>query len=139
MSIDNTIEVFDGSGARRKRAATVDSYGNLIPTVAIVYAAASAPSFTYTGNTNGSVGTTSTTLVAAGTYTSVLQIMTLPSSTANIWLNVSGGTAVVGKGLFVPFGGGSVNFGTAALPMPTGAINAITDGTSTVSVAMVGG
>lgn len=93
----------------------------------------------YTASTSGSVATTSGTLVAAGTYTKVLQICTLPTSTTNVWLNVTGGSAVVSTGVPVYAGGGCANFGSAALPVPTAAITAITDSGGSQTVTLAGG
>lgn len=93
----------------------------------------------YSTTLTKSVATTSGTLISAGTYTRALQICTLPTSTTNIWLNASGGTAVVNEGIPVWAGGGCTNFGTVDLPMPTAAITAITDSGSSQSVTIGGG
>ena len=93
----------------------------------------------YTTSGSGSAATTSGSLVTAGQFTRVLQIQTLPTSTTNVWLNITGGAATVNSGICVASGGGSVIFGGPALPMPTAAITAITDGTSAQTVLIVGG
>jgi hypothetical protein len=92
----------------------------------------------YSGPTSASVGTASTQIAAAGAYARSLTITTLPASTTNVWLGI-GVPAVVGTGLLVSAGGGSFSFGAPEAPIPTGAINAITDGTSAQSVALGGG
>jgi hypothetical protein len=96
------------------------------------------PPVAYSSSGSSSVGTTSGTLATAGQFKFALQIATLPASTANIWLNPTGGAAVVGSGLLLSAGGGSINFGAQALPMPTAAITAITDGASSQNVALAG-
>ena len=85
-----------------------------------------------------SAGTTSGTLFTAGQFTKFLQICTQIGSTANVFLNVHGGAAVVNAGIPIKGGGGCVNFGTAALPIPSGAIAAITDGGSPQSLLVAG-
>lgn len=94
---------------------------------------------TYVTPDSLSVGTTSTAMATAGKYTTSLQVCTLPASTTNVWLNVRGAAAVVGAGVPVFSGGGCANFGTQALPVPTAAINAITDNASAQTVTMAGG
>lgn len=106
---------------------------------AIGSVATTIPGLTYGSTVTGTVGTGSSTLVAAGTFARTLLISTLPTSTTNVWLNPSGGAAAVGSGLMVAAGGGSVVFGTQAQPMPTGNITAITDGGSSQPVALCGG
>jgi hypothetical protein len=85
-----------------------------------------------------SVGTTSTALATAAQY-KTLQICTLPASTTNVWLNLRGAAAVASAGVPVFAGGGCTNLGTQALPMPTAAINAITDSVSAQTVTLAGG
>jgi hypothetical protein len=92
----------------------------------------------YSGSTSASVGTTSTQIAAAGAYTTALTVTTLPASTTNVWLGI-GVPAVVGTGILVQAGGGGFSFGGPGAPIPTGAINAITDGGSAQSVALAGG
>lgn len=96
-------------------------------------------SIAYTASTTGTVGTSSGTLVAAGTYGGVLQICTLPTSTTNVWLNIVGGTAVANSGMPVAAGGGCAYFGPGGPPVPTAAITAITDGAVSQDVAVMGG
>lgn len=94
---------------------------------------------TYTLNSTVSVGTGSGVLAAAGLVDSFLSITTAPASAANIWLNPSGGAAVVGAGIPVFGGGGSVTFGRGGqYPLPAGNLTAISDSGS-VSVALSGG
>lgn len=85
-----------------------------------------------------SVGTASTALATAAQY-KALQVCTLPASTTNVWLNLRGAAAVAGAGVPVFSGGGCTNLGTQALPMPTTAINAITDAGSAQTVTLAGG
>lgn len=93
----------------------------------------------YSSNQNALVGTSTTSIATAGQYARTLMIGTLPASTSNVWLNISGGNAVIGSGILVAAGGGSIDFGGNGTPMPTGAISGITDGTSAQSVWLVGG
>lgn len=93
----------------------------------------------YTASTSASVATTSGTLVTAAQYKRALQICTLPTSTTNVWLNVTGAAAVVSTGVLVYGGGGCVNFGNIGFPIPTAAITAITDSGSTQTVILAGG
>lgn len=97
------------------------------------------PPLTYVTPDTVSVGTTSGSFAAAGKYTTSLQVCTLPSSSTNVWLNVRGAAAVVGAGVPVFSSGGCTNFGTQALPVPTAAINAITDSGSAQTVTVAGG
>lgn len=97
------------------------------------------PALVYAASTSASVGTSSASLVSAGAYTRSLTISTLPASTTNVWLRPDGGAAAVGIGYMVAGGGGSVTFGGPALPMPTTAITAITDGPGVQVVALAGG
>jgi len=93
----------------------------------------------YSGSASASVATTSGTLVIAGAYTRALQICTLPTSTTNVWLNVTGGAAAASAGVPIYAGGGCASFGGPALPLPTGAITAITDGGVAQTVTLAGG
>jgi hypothetical protein len=97
----------------------------------------SAP-LAYSGASSASVTTVSSQIVAAGVYTKALTIATLPASMTNVWLGI-GVPAVVGTGILVNGGGGGFSFGGLGAPVPTGAINAITDGTAAQSVALAGG
>jgi hypothetical protein len=92
----------------------------------------------YTASTTGSAGTSSGTLITAAQY-HLVKICTLFSSTSNVWLGMTGGTAAVGSGLGIPAGGGCKTLGSADTPMPTSAITAITDGGSAQTVTIVGG
>jgi hypothetical protein len=117
-------------------APTVDTNGN-----ACGSASGSSPPASvgaYTASTTVSAGTTSGTLATAGQFTTALQLCTLPASTTNVWLNVKGAAAVVGQGVPVFFGGGCTNFGSTMLPMPTAAINAITDSGSSQALTEAG-
>ena len=119
------------NAAGKSVACGTGSGGGSIPVVA-------AP-LTYTASTSASVATASGTLVTAGLYTRALQICTLPTSTTNVWLNVTGGAAAVSTGVLVYGGGGCVSFGGIAFPVPTAAITAITDSGSTQTVILAGG
>jgi hypothetical protein len=95
---------------------------------------------TYTTSTAASVATTSGTLFAAGAYPHTVTFCTLPNSTANVWMNLLGGTAIVGQGTPVFSGGGCTPLGgLSTLPMPGGAVTAITDGASAQTLAVSGG
>lgn len=93
----------------------------------------------YGGSASATVGTSSGTLFAAGAYARAVLVCTLPSSTANVWLRLDGGTAAAATGVPVFAGGGCTTIGTAALPLPTGAVTAITDGASPQTVTLAGG
>jgi len=94
---------------------------------------------TYGGLASGSVATSSGTLVAAGAYKAALLICTLPTSTANIWLNTAGSAAAVNSGTPVLAGGGCSSFGGPSFPVPSTAITAITDGGVAQTVTLAGG
>lgn len=96
------------------------------------------PTLTYKAPVDVSVQTTSTPLIPAGTYTHVT-IATLPGSTTNVWLRPDNQAAVAGTGICVLAGGKSVVFGTEDSPMPTAAINAVTDAGAPQVVTIVGG
>jgi hypothetical protein len=99
-----------------------------------------AGGLTYTVNGSGSVGTTSGTLIASGLVLNQLVISTTINSTANVYLNVSGGVAAVNTGIPVWGGGGGVTFGlNGAYPLPSAPITAITDGNATQTVLLAGG
>lgn len=98
---------------------------------------ASAAAVAYTATSSASVTTASTPLLAAGSFTQAFQLQTQPGQTGNVYLNISGGAAVVGQGIVIPAGGGSQNFGPGNLPIPTGAIAAISD-SGTVNVLIAG-
>lgn len=100
---------------------------------------ATVPTLAYSAPTTGTAGTSSGTLIAAGAFTRILTIATLPASTTNVWLNPAGGASVVGQGHLVGAGGGSWTYGTAASPMPTTLITAITDGGGGQTVTITGG
>jgi hypothetical protein len=97
------------------------------------------PPLAYLPSTSASVGTTSAQLVAGGTYARSLCITTKPSDTGNVWLGLGGAAAVVGAGDLAQGGGGSFCFGGPGAPIPTGAINAITDGAVAQTIALAGG
>ena len=79
-------------------------------------------------------GTATTQIVAAGLAPRFLTIQTAPTSAGNLWLNPTGGAAVVGSGVFVASGGGSFTFpnGVAA------AVNGISDN-GTIAISGIGG
>jgi hypothetical protein len=98
-------------------------------------------SVTYAAPPSASVGTTSAVLIAAGTYKQVIQIQTLPSGTCDVFFNPAGGTAIAGQGAAAeaPSGGGSFLFSaTGPVPLPTGNLTAITDGSGACPVMILG-
>ena len=101
--------------------------------------ATGTPAMTYGGSASATVGTSSGTLFAAGAYIRTVLVCTLPSSAANVWLRLDGGAAATNAGVPVFAGGGCTTIGTAALPMPTAAVTAITDGASSQTVTLAGG
>jgi len=77
-----------------------------------------------------SVTTSSTLILAAGTYTHTLTLCTTSASAGNVWLNLSGAAAVVSTGMFIP-----ATLGCITIAPPTGAIYGISDsGTDTVTI-----
>jgi hypothetical protein len=102
-------------------------------------AVARAQNFLYPQSTTIAVGTSSGLLFQPQSASRIIQICTQATSTADVWLNPTGGAAVVGSGVPVWAGGGCTNFGTVALPMPNAqtAITAIS--VSAQSVSLVGG
>lgn len=79
---------------------------------------------------NVSVPTSSTQILAAGTYTKYLTLCTATSGGGNVWLNLNGGAAVSGRGMYIPKNGCLTN-----IYPPTAAIFGISDAmTSTVSI-----
>lgn len=98
----------------------------------------SVPPLAYTICTSALVTAASGVLVAAGAVTRSLTITTPQAGGANIWLNVTGGAAVVGQGLVIWAGGSPITFGGSELPIPTAQISAISDGAS-VTVMLAGG
>ena len=101
----------------------------------------SAGPLAYSLSTSASVGTSSGTLLAAGAANRALLICTLPASSANVWLNLTGGAAVASAGVAVPGGGGCALLSSGGpLPLPAAtAITAITDGGSSQTVTISGG
>jgi hypothetical protein len=85
----------------------------------------------YAASTNATAGTSSGTLVAAGAYQRTLVLSN--ASTNAVWLNVTGGAAVIGSGLLLPASGQLV-FGTQWLPIPTSTITAIASASSGVGI-----
>jgi hypothetical protein len=79
-------------------------------------------------------GPATTQIVAAGLAPRFLTIQTAPTSAGNLWLNPTGGAAVVGAGVFVASGGGSFTFpnGVAAT------VNGISDN-GTIAINGIGG
>jgi hypothetical protein len=98
-----------------------------------------AASLAYTTSSSGIAGVASGPLIAAGQFNRTVTMTTLPASVTNVWLNPTGGPAVIGTGHCVFAGGGSFTYGTLQYPMPTAAISAITDGGAAQSVAIAGG
>jgi hypothetical protein len=68
-----------------------------------------------------------------------VKLCTLFSSTSNVWLNLTGGTAVMNAGLGIPAGGGCKTLGAPDTPLPTGSVSAITDGAASQPLAYTGG
>lgn len=99
----------------------------------------SIPPLVYTGGAVASVGITTGVLVTAGQYKRALVITSLPGSINPVWLRADGQNAVIRTGILLAPNGGSVVFGNAAFPIPTAAINAITEGASAVNVTLAGG
>ena len=90
-------------------------------TQAVTYAAPATPV---------SVTTSSTLILAAGTYTHTLTLCTTSASAGNVWLNLSGAAAVLSTGMFIP-----AVLGCITIAPPTGAIYGISDsGTDTVTI-----
>jgi hypothetical protein len=102
-----------------------------------IIGAVGVPTLAYSSMSSVNVGTTSTSVATAGQFGTSLTITTLPASTTNIW--VAAGPAVVGQGWLIAAGGASITFGPGGIPMPTGAIYAITDGSASQPVAIAGG
>lgn len=98
-----------------------------------------APPLTYSPIVSGTVGTTSNVLVPSGTFTTTFTIQTQPGSTGNIWMRPDGSVAVSGAGPYVFAGGGSYTFGTAAVPLPTADLTAVTDAGVAQKVSISGG
>ena len=87
----------------------------------------------YAVSTSATANTGSSILVAAGTATRTLTLTN--GGAAAVWLNPTGGLAVVGAGLMLAANGGSLTFGPN-LPIPQAAITAIVaSGTSLVAIA----
>lgn len=85
---------------------------------------------TPTISTSAVVGTTSAQLFAVAAITSSATVCTLPNSIANVWLNITGGAAVVGAGLPV-FANGGCSPVSSKLQ-----VNAVSDnGQTTVTLA----
>jgi hypothetical protein len=78
-----------------------------------------------------------TPLIAAGQFAKSVTFQTKPGETGNVYLNVSGGAASVGRGICITAGGGTQSFGTPDQPMPQAAISAISDSGS-VAVMIAG-
>jgi hypothetical protein len=79
-------------------------------------------------------GTATTQIVAAGLAPRWLTIQTAPTSAGNLWLNPTGGAAVVGSGVFVASGGGSFTFPNGV----TATVNGISDN-GTIAISGIGG
>ena len=107
-------------GTHGTTAASAGSSGSTIPSA-------------YTSNLGPiSVGTTSTAVLAAGAATHTLTLYN-NGTTGNLWLNMTGGAAVVGAGMRIPAGSGYIwSSGVTA------AINGISDA-GTLSVSGSGG
>ena len=80
--------------------------------------------------TTVAVSTASTSVISAGVYTKFFTVCTEQADVGNVWLNVSGGAAVVNSGIYVPAAGGCVS-----IPPPTAAVTGISDsGTSHLTI-----
>jgi hypothetical protein len=97
------------------------------------------PKLAYSGPASATVGTSSGVLFAQGAYSRLVQVCTLLSSTANVWLRLDGGVAAANAGVAVPAGGGCAYLGPAFLPLPTANVTAITDGGVSQTVTLTGG
>ena len=78
-------------------------------------------------------GIGSTLIVAAGLATRNLTIQTGPTAAGNLWLNPTGGIAVVGSGVFAAAGGGDFTFPDGV----TGDVNGISDN-GTIPISGIG-
>jgi hypothetical protein len=96
-----------------------------------------ASTLAYTVSESVTVTATSGIAVPAGTCTTTLTLQNT-DSVHNIWINPTGGAAVVGAGCLISAGGGSYTFGGIANPVPTSNITAISDGGSP-NLAVMGG
>ena len=109
------------------------AHGQQSPTAVIT-----APMY-YQVSGTASVGTTSTVIITAGQVGRAMKLCTLFNSTTNVWLNLTGGTAVPNAGLGIPAGGGCKTLGAPDTPMPMSAVTAITDGTTAQILTLAGG
>ena len=98
-----------------------------------------SPPLAYSGSASATVGTSSGVLFAPGTYSRMVQVCTLPASTANVWLRLDGSAAAANTGVVVQSGGGCAYIGPAFLPLPTANVTAITDGGVSQTVTLAGG
>lgn len=113
-----------------------DGHGRLLTTQT---GGTSGSTLTYVTPDSYSVATTSSVLFTALTYTQVIQLCTLPTSTSNVWLNLHNSPAVVGSGVPIFAGGGCVFFGPNGLAIPATAVRAITDSGSAQTITAAGG
>lgn len=112
----------------------VDDETNPLPTKDVT------PQLAYKGPWSAVISNSqSTPLVVAGLYSRMLTIQTLPGSTGNIFLRPDGSDAAPDTGIPVFAGGGSAVFGTPALPLPAGNLEAISDDGSPQTVLIYGG
>jgi len=93
----------------------------------------------YHGPHGASVGTTSSVLIPAGSFSRALNIQTFPDAPTNVYLRADSSAAVVKTGILCQGMGGAVTFGGLAYPMPTGDVTAIADGGGPVNVMISGG
>jgi len=108
---------------------TVVSNTNPMPVTVISGRGTQAIAYAAPGSTV-SVTTASTSVLGAAAYTHTLTLCTEPADAGNVWLNLSGGAAVVNTGFYVPSAGGCVT-----IAPPTAAITGISDsGTSHLTV-----
>ena len=89
---------------------------------------------TYTLNGAGTVTTSSAVLLAAAAAGTSVTLQN--NGAVDVWLNPTGGAAVVGLGAKIFANGGSYTYGTTGNPLPTGAITAIVAaGSASVSIS----
>jgi hypothetical protein len=113
---------------------TPTSNSNPLP-VAVV--SGNGNKLTYQAPQVATVAPSSTSIVTAGAFVSLIVLHLSSPANATVWLNPSGGAAVVGQGIPLIAGAPPVTFGTPSLPLPTAAITAISEGVSQ-NVSIVG-
>ncbi len=124
-------DVQSAPGTPQTTAVTVQGNVSGIPVPVSISASSGNQAISYASPlTTISVTTSSTTILAAATYTKSLTLCTEIADAGNVWLNLNNGAAVVNSGMYIPAGGGCIN-----LAPPTGAITGISDsGTSHATI-----